>query len=717
MFLTTRLCFLALVVCGIYSVCSPLGLNPKPNVVLILVDDYGYADISHEGNTQIQTPNIDRIAKAGIQFTRFYQSSAACAPTRASLLTGRYHLVTGVWGVHWGRDFLSLDEVTFADVMKSAGYTTGCFGKWHSGKTSGYHAWERGFDVAVETSLYNYNDTKTLYNNKLVNVEGPMTDVVGDLAVEFIRQNRDKPFLCYVPFQAIHEPYNAPQEVFEKYKSQGYADHVARLYGMIEVLDQNIGKILNALDEYKLQDNTMVLFMVDDGPSPGRDRTFRVRRMNESEKNQRENGWARKLRGGKATIWEGGSISPCYIRWPAKLRAGQKIGSISGVIDILPTLADLAGIDLNSNKLPIDGRSLLPLLMGDSVGWTDRVYYDNTNFYQIPWNRINPELPEIRELSVHHQDFKYVKVNHKLYRGNDSISYHLFDLRGDPKESHSRHRDYPDKIDIYSHYVQQWFDEILQSGRAFTPAEYQIGNWNEPEAFINLDGFSHISMGLERNGFSVKGWDRPGEAIGYDVNVLESGDYRVNLYYRPDPSSPSPIFKVFTQYDTVLCEQVEEGENQSLIMSLPQGRQRLYIQLARGSIQQLNHLTVERIPLIRDQHVLRNVGFTLSDDAYSTHSNFYQAHPVKMFRMMGGMPGAVFKLKPNGKLILEPFVDNPGECRKVRIFLDFMEIHASDQPTPLEMTAPANGRHSINVEFESLQGVKSIAHVDIIIES
>jgi len=162
----------------------------KPNVILFLIDDFGYADISYEGNTQIKTPSIDQIAENGAHFTNFYQSGAACAPTRASLLTGRYHFETGVWGVHAGRDFIHRDETTIADVIRRAGYTTGAFGKWHSGKTWPYFSWNRGFDVGVHSKLYQYFDTQMIYNNKLINVDGPITDIIGEQMVRFIQGNR-----------------------------------------------------------------------------------------------------------------------------------------------------------------------------------------------------------------------------------------------------------------------------------------------------------------------------------------------------------------------------------------------------------------------------------------------------------------------------------------------------------------------------------------------
>ncbi|MFW6277205.1 MAG: sulfatase-like hydrolase/transferase, partial [Prolixibacteraceae bacterium] len=185
--------FFVLILSILISACnSAEKKEERPNVLLFFIDDYGYGDISFEGNTQIKTPNIDRIAENGIRFDRFYQSSGACAPTRASLLTGRYYLETGVWGVHRGRDFLKRDEVTIANVLQDNGYATGAFGKWHSGKTLPYFSWNRGFDVGVHPVLYQHFNTRMLYNNKLVNVEGPVTTRMTDQVIRFIENNRDE---------------------------------------------------------------------------------------------------------------------------------------------------------------------------------------------------------------------------------------------------------------------------------------------------------------------------------------------------------------------------------------------------------------------------------------------------------------------------------------------------------------------------------------------
>ena len=476
--------------------CGKVPAN-QPNILVFLIDDFGYGDISFEGNRQISTPNIDRIAREGARFSRFYQSSAACAPTRASLLTGRYHLKTGVWGVHYGRDFLHRDETTIADAVRAAGYATGAFGKWHSGKTWPYFAWNRGFDVALHTKLYRYFDMPVLYNNKLVHIDGPVTDVVGDQVARFIRKHRDQPFFCYVPFQAIHEPFNCPDSLFMKYKASGYSDHVARAYGMIEVLDNNVGKIMDTLSALNLDDNTVIMFLSDDGPAPGRMLSYAVRRMNDTERQERERAWKTSWRGGKASIWEGGSITPFYIRWPGRIEGNQQYNQLAGIIDIYSTVMDICGIE-PTQKLPVDGRSLWPLLQGmEPETWKERMYFNNSNFYRIPIEDIDLDHPAIHYLSVHYRQYKLVRTD-PTHFGGGALSYELFDLSTDPLETTDLYGELPEVAAKLTDTLVSWYADIIATRRAFRQAVYEVGNPEDPISPVNLDAVT-LHLGHYRN--------------------------------------------------------------------------------------------------------------------------------------------------------------------------------------------------------------------------
>lgn len=685
----------------------------KPNVVLFFIDDYGYGDISFEGNTQIKTPNIDRIATQGAHFTRFYQSSGACAPTRASLLTGRYYLETGVWGVHFGRDYLLRDEMTIADVLQQNGYATGAFGKWHSGKTWSYYSWNRGFDVGVHPVLYRYWDSRVIYNNKLINFDGPVTTLVADQVVKFIKDNKDQPFFAYVPFQSIHEPFNCPDEVFQKYKKQGYSDHVARLYGMIEVLDDNIGKITNSISEIGLDDNTVIMFAVDDGPSPGVDLTYANRRMNDEEKAQRSRGWKHELRGGKANIYEGGSISPFYIQWKDRIIAGTSHDQLSGVIDLFPTILDICGVAIPKDNLPIRGRSLWTLLNGQDVAdWEDRMYFDNTNFYRIPRWEINMDYPEMRQMSVHHKDFKLIRIDRSIH-GQDTVLQELYNLTEDPKEENNIASEHPKLAGQLTDEVTGWYDQMIGTGRAFGQAVFEVGNWEERASPINLDAVSEISGSVHksaRSEFRFSSWTSEGSGMTFEIDVVEAGLYAVELHYRADPNQLGALFEAQSNNGSADIKIADPAVAMSTPFRLQAGRQQITIALKdlndhAAGVDVMNLIVVHRIPEEKDNGILVNPHFNLIADGEKL-GQFFVDNAVAELRLKGGQQDSLIKL--NGKKQLQIIADaaNGEQIEKVNVYLDFEMIETkSSAPFEFNIEMPEERNSTINVEFTSRKGI------------
>ena len=704
--------------------CNPVEKNTsyvKPNVILFLIDDYGYGDISAEGNTQIKTPNIDRIADQGARFSRFYQCSGACAPTRASLLTGRYHLETGVWGVHFGRDFLHRDENTIGDLLQRAGYTTGAFGKWHSGKTWSYFSWNRGFDVGIHPVLYRYWDTKIIFNNKLINVDGPVTDVVGDQVVKFIRDNRDRPFFAYVPFQSIHEPFNCPDDVFQKYKKAGYSDHVARMYGMTEVMDKNVGKILNTVDALELTDNTVIMFLVDDGPSPGCDLSYANRRMNKEEQVERERGWGRILRGGKGTIYEGGSISPFYIKWKNRIVAGSEIQNLTGVIDLLPTILDICDADIPDENLPIHGKSFWPVLQGKGdPDWEARKYYDNTNFYRIPRWTINMEHPEMRHISVHYKNFKMIRTDRTHSGKKGVVDYFLYDLSTDPQEKNNVFEKFPEVGEDLQTSAEKWYEDILARGRAFPQAVYEIGNWEERGSPINLDAVLEIKGSVkksERSEFRFDGWTTPGSAMTFEIDVVEDGRYVVEMLYDCPQEALGSEFQVYTKYDKARVVIKEQNSAYSDTLDLPAGRQQLTVELvnavsSQGAVDVMRSLVVHRIPGLEDEDVLINPGFNLLVDDENPETFPIGNDVVDFGRQDKPIPIDAVKT-----IRIETFADNPDQIKKVEVFVDFESVAISNQPPfDFDIPLPGKDKFTVNVEFTSANGVKNAARAFLVEE-
>ena len=678
----------------------------RPNVLLFLIDDFGYGEISFEGNNQIKTPNIDRIAQNGIRFERFYQSSGACAPTRASLLTGRYYLETGVWGVHRGRDFLRRDEVTIANVLRENGYATGAFGKWHSGKTWPYFSWNRGFDVGVHPVLYQHFDTRMLYNNKLINVEGPVTNVTTDQVISFIEDNKDRPFFCYVPYEAIHLPYKCPPEVFQKYKDQGYSEQMALLYGMIEVMDENIGRILDKLEQLKLDENTVVMFLSDDGPSNNS--------MNDEEKEVRMKAWPIVYRGGKAGIWEGGSVSPFYVQWKNHLPAGKNYYHLSGVIDLFPTILDICGIINYQSELPLSGRSLWPVMQSDdTIGWHDRKYFDNSNFYRIPRGKINMEKPEVTNISVHYQDYKLIRNDRTLYSNTptNNINYRLFNLEEDPKEENNLIDKETEIANVLKKDIDDWYERIINTGRAFGQAIFEVGNWEERISGINPDAYYEKKGDVQYQAiFRFGGWTKPGSSMTFDTDVVEEGDYLVHLHYQCEEENLGADFKVYSPYDTAFIEIMNENISVSDTLHLPAGRQKLTVELmntgkGNKALSVLNYILVERLITPEDNAVLKNIGFELITNNIQS-KKFYRDYASTEFLTRGGRQDDAFMLPALQNYTIKTLVDNPGQIDRMEVYKDFEKIESIENaPFNFNLSAPEKGSYTLNVSYISKSGV------------
>ena len=340
----------------------------RPNILVFLADDAGWGDYGFSGNRQVATPNIDRIARGGVSLDRFYVQPV-CAPTRAEFLTGRWHARGGVRGVSTGQERLDLSEKTVADAFRAAGYATGAFGKWHNGTQWPYHPMARGFDEYLgHTSGHwgEYFDAPLDDNGRMVRTSGYIVDVCTDRALAFIDKNKDRPFFAFVPFTTPHSPWAVPDAYWQKFKNKPLAqhataadledaDHTRCALAMIENQDWNVGRILQRLDDLKLADNTIVFYFSDNGPNSHR--------------------WNGGMKNRKGSTDEGGVRSVGYLRWPAKIPAGQRIDRIAGAVDLLPTLTSLAGIPRVGDQ-PLDGRDLSPLLFGQKTDWPDRFIFN-----------------------------------------------------------------------------------------------------------------------------------------------------------------------------------------------------------------------------------------------------------------------------------------------------------------------------------------------------
>jgi arylsulfatase A len=357
-----------LLFCAIFSV-SAVKADRPPNVVVIFIDDMGYADIAPFGATSYETPHLNRMAKEGRIFTDFYVTQAVCSASRAGLMTGCYNVRVGIMGALGPKSDIGLheDEVTLAEICKQKDYTTACYGKWHLGHHRKFLPMQHGFDdyfglpysndmwpyhpgvlhLSMEERLRKWPHLPLIDGNEVVNDEvddeaqEQLTTAYTEAAVEFIEDNKDAPFFLYVPHSMVH----VPLYVSEKFKGKSKAG----LFGdvMMEV-DWSVGQILDSLRKNKLENDTLVIFTADNGPwlSYGD-----------------HAGSAGPLREGKGTMFDGGCRESCVMWWPGKIPAGTTCSVPAMTIDILPTVAGLIGAKLPDHK--IDGRDIWPLMAGE----------------------------------------------------------------------------------------------------------------------------------------------------------------------------------------------------------------------------------------------------------------------------------------------------------------------------------------------------------------
>jgi arylsulfatase A-like enzyme len=470
----------------------------RPNIVVILSDDQGWGDLSLHGNLNIETPNIDSLARDGAMFERFFVC-AVCAPTRAEFLTGRYHPRGGVHGVTTGAERLNLDEKTIADTFKSAGYTTAAFGKWHNGTQYPYHPNGRGFDEYYgfcSGHWGNYFDPILEHNGKIVRGKGYIIDDLTDHALAFIEQNKNLPFLCYMPFNTPHSPMQVPDNFWEEFRNHPLGmrnrnpereqiDKTRCALAMCENIDWNVGRVLQKLEELKLADNTIVIYFSDNGPNSWR--------------------WNGGMKGRKGSTDEGGVRVPCVIRWPGHIKPRTKISQIAGAIDLLPTLADMAGIPIVGTKL-LDGLSIKSLLLQEAENWPDRMIFSHQN--------------------------GRVSVRTQRYRLDHTGK--LFDMQTDPGQYHDISKEKPEAADKLRKAVAEWKQQLLPKSRK-DDRPFPVGYPEFPTTILPArDGVPHGKIRRSArapNCSYFTNWTNKKDKITWDIEVTNTGQYEAVVFY------------------------------------------------------------------------------------------------------------------------------------------------------------------------------------------
>jgi arylsulfatase A-like enzyme len=471
----------------------------RPNVVLLLTDDQGYGDLGCHGNPVIKTPQLDKLFAQSVRLTNFHVDPT-CSPTRSALMTGRYSSRTGVWHTVMGRSLLRKDEVTMADMFAANGYRTGIFGKWHLGDNYPFRPQERGFHEVLthggggigNTPDFwgnNYFNDALRHNGKLEKYTGYCTDVFFTAALEFIEQNKDRPFFAYIPTNAPHVPLNVAEKYSQPYLDKGLSVPLARFYGMIANIDENLARLTGKLKELGLEDNTILIFMTDNGSATGAG----------------SGGFNAGIRGFKGSEYDGGHRTPCFLRWPGKLPAGRDVARLTAHIDVLPTLLDLCSLP-KPDKVTFDGRSLRPLLE-DKGAWPERTLLVHSQRIDHP--------EKWRKCAV-------MTDRWRLINGKE-----LYDTQADPGQEKDVADGHPRAVaDLHAAY-EQWyadlskrFDEycpIVVGTDAENPSRLCCHDWHGERA---LSGQEMVREGVKANGF-------------WAMEVARAGRYEITLRQQP----------------------------------------------------------------------------------------------------------------------------------------------------------------------------------------
>ncbi|HUT34356.1 MAG TPA: arylsulfatase [Planctomycetota bacterium] len=433
----------------------------RPNVVLFLVDDQGYGDLALHGNLQCQTPHMDALARESVELTDFHVCPV-CAPTRASLLTGRYHFRTGVTDVFGDSCKMRPEEVTLAEALRTAGYATGIFGKWHLGDEKPHRPMDQGFDESLVfrgASLRKYFDPPLLHNGAPKAVKGYCTDIFVDHAIGFIRRHKDQPFFVYVPTNLIHTPLQVAESYSAPFKALGLDQKTAAIYGMLKNVDDNLGRLRAALKDLGLDENTLFIYTSDNGPCAG---SVTLQRFMAG------------LHGLKGTPFENGIRTPCFLRWPKGFECAGKVDRLAAHIDIMPTVLDACGVAPPAG-VKLDGTSLLPLLRNRAAPWPDRTLFFQWDGGPTPhrgmayavrtqqYKLVQPVGAACPPNQKHIRD-RYTELCVAQGRGHLTLEgeprYLLFDVAADPGEKRDIAAQHPNLVEKLRKQYEAWFDDV-----------------------------------------------------------------------------------------------------------------------------------------------------------------------------------------------------------------------------------------------------------------
>ena len=454
------LCAGALLLCGMQAIGENMPLEgSRPNIILVMTDDQGMGDLSCMGNPILKTPHLDKFHDVSTRFREFHVSPT-CAPTRAAIFSGRHEFRNGITHTIHERDRMALSTTTFAKLLAKSGYETGIFGKWHLGDEDEYQPYNRGFtevfihgaggigqkfrgscgDFPPNREMPGkYFDNVLLHNDTIVQTKGFCTDVFFQAALGWIKKQHEaeKPFFAYISPNAPHGPMIAPEKYKKRWLDAGWDQNTAGRYGMIENIDDNFGLLMEKLDEWDAWENTLVIFMTDNG---------------QAGRGGKKDGKPQKMfmagfKSGKCSAFEGGSHVPAFWRWKGVLGEGVDINSLCAHIDFYKTFCELAGVEIPDGIQKIDGRSMLPLLENPNAAWADRELFTHVG----RWNKNeDPNLSRDKKGKWAVRTRKWRLVGDELY-----------DIENDPFEATDVAAEHPEVMQRLRKSYHKWWAETV----------------------------------------------------------------------------------------------------------------------------------------------------------------------------------------------------------------------------------------------------------------
>ena len=563
-----------------FGILAPIVKAERPNVIVIMSDDQGGGDYGFMGNNVIRTPELDAMTKRSGLLSKFYVSPV-CAPTRASLMTGRYNYRTRCIDTYVGRAMMDPAEVTIAELLRAADYHTGIYGKWHLGDNYPMRPMDQGFEdslihrgggigqpsdpIGAEGK---YTDPTLLKNGIETPMKGYCTDIYFDGAMDFIESTvkRKENFFTYIATNAPHGPYHdVPEKLYQEYLKVDFrpilinkkisparlkleTDKLARICAMITNIDKNVGRLFKKLDQLGIRENTIVIYLNDNGPNSMR--------------------YVGNIRGMKTHIDDGGVRSPLIFHWPAKVKARKTSGELCAHIDLMPTILDACGVEVPA-KLKVDGRSFLPLLTGNNLSWPKR---------QVVLQTHRGNVPQLyHHFALHEEPWKLV---HPTGFGKEKFTgppkLELYDLSKDPRQQNNVAVQYPKVFQRLKKSYEDWFADVSSSRPDnYAPPRIVIGTKHEPRSVLTRQDWRHVTgrpWGRDSNGFWLL--EAP-EPAAYKVEVIFKEEY---------PAGHATITAGKTRQPLDLVAKKKRGH--TTIMMMPAGKFKLSVDAVfNGKIQ------------------------------------------------------------------------------------------------------------------------------------